>query len=354
MGATYEEIVKEMQDEFETLTGMEANRASDIGIRIKLLAGQLIGMEKRADYILRQVFPQTAIGEFLDMHAQIRGLERKQPLHATGNLTFSRTLPAENDITIPEGTVCTTGTTQDIRFVTTQAAVLSAGGLSVTVPARAVQGGSASNTAAGAVHIMVTPPQGMENVINSVPFRGGDDAEDDEALRRRLLDSYRNISNGTNRAYYKNIVLDDEDVKKAEVLPRVRGRGTVDIVVVPRPGVDFQELSARVKEELAQKREIGVDILLRQAAEITVSAEVNIMLKPNYTEQEVFLRMQEAVEAYSEQLAIGEQVTLAALGNVLYQVEGVENYSFTSPSQDILIGRDEIGVVSLTEIRVPV
>ena len=346
MGATYEEIVKEMQDEFETLTGMEANRASDIGIRIKLLAGQLIGMEKRADYILRQVFPQTAIGEFLDMHAQIRGLERKQPLHATGNLTFSRTFPAENDITIPEGTVCTTGTTQ--------AAVLSAGELSVTVPARAVQGGSASNTAAGAVHIMVTPPQGMENVINSVPFRGGDDAEDDEALRRRLLDSYRNISNGTNRAYYKNIVLDDEDVKKAEVLPRVRGRGTVDIVVVPRPGVDFQELSARVKEELAQKREIGVDILLRQAAEITVSAEVNIMLKPNYTEQEVFVRMQEAVEAYSEQLAIGEQVTLAALGNVLYQVEGVENYSFTSPSQDILIGRDEIGVVSLTEIRVPI
>lgn len=64
--------------------------------------------------------------------------------------------------------------------------------------------------------------------------------------------------------------------------------------------------------------------------------------------------MQDEVNAFSDRLAIGEQVTLAALGNVLYRVEGVDNYSFISPIQDVLIGRDEVGVVSLTEINVPV
>lgn len=354
MGTTYDEVLESLQKQFEALTGMEADRASDIGIRLKLLAGQLTGAEKRADYILKQVFPQTAIGNYLDMHAQVRGLERKQPLHASGSLTFSRSAAAENDITIPESTVCTTGTTEDIRFATTQAGVLAAGELSVNIPARAVKGGTAGNAAAGAVHIMVTPPQGMETVMNPEPFRGGDDAEDDDALRQRLLDSYRNISNGTNKAYYKNIVLGYEDVKKAEILPRVRGRGSVDVVVVPRPGVEFDELSARVEEEIAEKREIGVDVFVRQAAEIAVNIAVNISLAPNYTEQEVFIRMQDEVNAFSDRLAIGEQVTLAALGNVLYRVEGVDNYSFISPIQDVLIGRDEVGVVSLTEINVPV
>lgn len=354
MAATYDEILKALQARFEELTGMEADRASDIGIRLKLLAGQLTGMETRGDYILKQSFPQTAGGEYLEMHARARGLERKQPLNAAGTLMFSRSLPSENDIIIPQGTVCTTGTAEDIRFVTTCAATLAAGELSVKVPAQAVKGGAAGNAAAGAVRIMVTPPQGMESVANPEPFRGGDDAEGDEALRRRLLESYRNISNGTNKAYYKAIVLGYGDVKKAEVLPRVRGRGTVDIVLVPRPGVDFDELAARVEEELGEKREIGVDVLVRRAREVPINVSVNIGLAANYTEQEVFARMQAAVSGYSDRLAIGEHVTLAALGNILYQVEGVANYRFLHPAEDVFIGRDEVGIVNLTEMKVPV
>lgn len=135
MAATYDEILKALQARFEELTGMEADRASDIGIRLKLLAGQLTGMETRGDYILKQSFPQTAGGEYLEMHARARGLERKQPLNAAGTLMFSRSLPSENDIIIPQGTVCTTGTAEDIRFVTTCAATLAAGELSVKVGA---------------------------------------------------------------------------------------------------------------------------------------------------------------------------------------------------------------------------
>ena len=37
MTVTYEEILQQMQLEFERLTGMEADQASDIGIRLKVL-----------------------------------------------------------------------------------------------------------------------------------------------------------------------------------------------------------------------------------------------------------------------------------------------------------------------------
>lgn len=343
---TYEEILEQMQTEFERLTGMQADQASDIGIRLKVLAGQLEEMELKAAYLLRQAFPQTATGDYLDMHAQVRGMERKQAAAAAGALTFSRMLPAQEDIKIPAGTICSTGAVQDIRFVTVQEEILPAGGVRITVPAQALHGGKTGNVAAGAVNVMVTPPQGMETVANLSPFRGGEDSEHDDALRARLLESYRQISNGANAAFYQNIVMGYRDVKKAAVLARARGRGTVDIAVQPRDGVDFESLCQLIAQDLQEKREIGVDIMVRRAVEIPVLVRAQAELLPGYDWEETGSRVRAAVQSYGEGLEIGAPIILAALGNRIFSVEGIANYKILQPQEDIGVGRDEIGVIS--------
>ena len=93
----------------------------------------------QADWVARQAFPQTAEGEYLDLHAQLRSLERKEATRAVGALRFTAGEASENDRAIPLGTVCMTAGL--VRFETTQAAVLSAGATQVDVPAQAVQPG---------------------------------------------------------------------------------------------------------------------------------------------------------------------------------------------------------------------
>ena len=102
MSETYESILSRMQDQFQELAGFPADDASDIGIRLKVLAGELFSACTNLDWLKRQVFPQTAQGIQLDYHAQQRGIQRKSAVRSQGTLEFSREAALLYDVTIPE------------------------------------------------------------------------------------------------------------------------------------------------------------------------------------------------------------------------------------------------------------
>ena len=108
MSETYESILSRMQGRFQELAGFQADDASDIGIRLKVLAGEIFSAYTNLDWLQRQVFPQTAQGSQLDYHAQQRGIQRKSAVCSQGMLEFSREAALLYDVTIPEGTVCAT------------------------------------------------------------------------------------------------------------------------------------------------------------------------------------------------------------------------------------------------------
>lgn len=85
---TYDTILKRMQEKFQSLSGYSADDASDIGIRLKVLAGEIFSMQSYAEWLKRQMFVQTAGGEQLDYHAGQRGLSRKAAQFAQGVLLF--------------------------------------------------------------------------------------------------------------------------------------------------------------------------------------------------------------------------------------------------------------------------
>ena len=118
------EFLQKMQSRYEELTGMKADDASDIGVRLKILAEQLAMLKGQLEEVKRQTFAQTACGEALERHAAARGLSRKPASFARGEVVFSRTVPAAEDIVIPKGTPLTGGSGQ-LRFVTVQEAVLA-------------------------------------------------------------------------------------------------------------------------------------------------------------------------------------------------------------------------------------
>ena len=205
MEKSIDEIYGEMLSAFGEASGYLPHSSCDLAARLYAAAAQIRGLYLQAQWLLDQSFPQTAKGEYLERHAYLRGLSRGIATCATGVLRFGLSAAVGGDLTIKSGTVCMTAA--GIRFATTDNAVLKSGRLYVDVPAVALEPGAQGNVAAGTVTMMAAMPVGIKACTNPEAFSGGDDAEDDEGLRRRLLDSYRRLPNGANAAYYEQTAL---------------------------------------------------------------------------------------------------------------------------------------------------
>ncbi len=340
---TTEEIYLEMMDRFARETGMEPDGTGELAVRMYALAAQVYGLYQEAAWTRRQCFPQTATGEDLDKHAFLRGLTRNPAGRAAGVLRFLVSGTADRDLTIPQGTVAMTAGL--VSFETTREAVLKAGTGYVEVPAQAVQPGPGGNTPAGTIRTMAVAPVGVDGCTNPAAFTGGCEEEGDEALRARVLASYRRLPNGTNAAYYEQEALAVDGVAAVTVLPKNRGIGTVDLYITGRSGLPSAELLDAVQADLEEKREIGVSLRVLAPVGVETDVLVTVKAREGLDASAVCSAVSDALETFFDGTLLGKDLLLARLGQVVYQVEGVENYKFYAPSQDLTVGPGELPVL---------
>ncbi|HCC34486.1 MAG TPA: hypothetical protein DEQ02_02145 [Ruminococcaceae bacterium] len=332
----YEEILDEMKQAYREKTGSEPADDSDVGIRMQVLASQLLALHTRADWLGRQMFALSAEGEYLDMHAGQHGTARKSAVRSAGELSFYMDEPVWYDVEIPEGTVCVTGGINPLRFVTGHAEVIPAGETRCAAVALSEEGG-AYNAAAGTIVFIVNPPQVFLKVTNDAPFSGGTDAESDEELRARLSGLLSRSSNGTNPVFYENAALEHDGVDSAAAVPRARGRGTVDLYLASQGGPASAEVIASVGDELQSKKEINVDLEVKPAASQSLTAEIMVRPAEGFTLEELSPIIKQAVGGYIKDLKIGQDILLAEIGGRIYNIEGVANYRVVSPADDVIV-----------------
>lgn len=337
---TIDEIYEQMLSCFGEQTGLEPKEGTDLSARLYALAAQVYSLYVQADWVTRQAFPQTAEGEYLDRHAQLRGLERKAAVAARGTVRFTAGEAWETQREIPEGTVCMTAGL--IRFETTQAGVLSPGELTADVPVRALEAGTAGNVAAGAIVSMAVAPMGISSCTNPEPCAGGADGEGDEQLRERILDTFRRLPNGANAAFYEQEALSFDQVAAATVIPRPRGVGSVDVVVSTLAGIPDQQLLTELQDYFEQRREIAVDVQVRAPQTRTVDVTVQVAAQGGWDAAQARANVKAALESWFDGKLLGQDVLLARLGSLIYQCEGVENYAIISPTADVAMGEDEL------------
>ena len=252
---------------------------------------------------------------------------------------------------IPEGTICSTSEAEPIRVATTQTATLSANTLSVTVNAKSETAGANQNTGVGSIKVMVTPPSAITSVINEDAFTGGMNAESDDELRERIIESYRNISNGTNSAFYQEQALKHEEIYSASVVAKKRGVGTVDVYVASRGGLPEDSIVAELQAEISELRELNVDVKVNKAESIEVAVGVDISVKAGYSFDELKQQCIENITEYFNTLKIGEPCLVAAIGNAVYTVPGVENYYIVSSiSTDRYMSETQLAVLGTVQI----
>lgn len=340
---TIEELYEQMRADFSARIGTAVGDGCDLAARMYALAAQIYALQVHSDWVRRQCFPQTAQGENLDHHAQMRSLERKKATRAAGVVRFCAQIAAETVRSIPAGTVCMTAGL--VRFETAQDAVLEAGEMWVDVPVQAVEPGQAGNVPAGSITAMAVAPVGIASCTNLAHCSGGVDEEDDESLRARILDTFRSLPNGTNAAYYRQLALSDDEVAAAVVVSRPRGVGSVDVVVTSHAGVPGEELLNRLSASIGEQREIAVDVQVLAPETLPVSLEAQVAVKSGYSAETVLEQVKNALNGYFTGELLGQDVLLVKLGSIVYNCEGVENYRILSPQADAAVEKTQLPVL---------
>ena len=312
---------------YQEFSGYQPSEESDVMLRMRVLAGEIYKEKVYAAYILRQMFPSTAEGEYLDKHAAQRLLTRKAATKATGSVVFTAAEAEHDAITVPAGTVvCTAADTK--RFVTNADCVIPPESRMAGVTVTAEQPGSSYNVAAQTVGIIVTPVIGIGEVKNVSRFTGGSDRETDDKLRERIADSFRNISNGTNAAYYRALAMSVDGVYSASAVGCGRGAGTVDVYISGRgttlPAVKLQE----VQTLIAGARELNVDVRVLSPSAVNINLYIKLTTDEGYVFADVANAVRTAVSDYIDGLGIGHDVLLSDIGEIVYHIKGVKAYRF--------------------------
>ena len=346
---TAEEIYQEMLACFGERTGLEPREGCDLSARLYALAAQVCSLYVHADGGGRLASPQTAGGEYLHRPAPLRGLARKRPVAAEGVVRFTAGEAAASPREIPRGTVCMTAGL--IRFETTKQAVLEAGVLTADVPVRALEPGAAGNISAGAIVSMAVAPLGISGCANLQPFAGGADGEGDEALRERVLDTFRRLPNGANAAFYQQGALSFDQVAAAAVISRPRGVGSVDVVPATLEGVPGEELLEQLQDYFEQRREIAVELVVRAPETRTVDVSVLVEPEEGRDSAQVLERVKRAVRGLFTGKLLGQNVLLARLGSLIYGCEGVANYVIAAPAADVPVDADVLPVLGTLTVE---
>ena len=346
---TIDGIYQEMLSCFGERTGLEPREGCDLSVRLYAVAAQVYSLYIQADWVIRQAFPQTAEGEYLDRHAQLRGVERKPAVAAEGSVRFTAGEAAGTAREIPRGTVCMTAGL--VRFETTRTGVLEAGKLTVEVPVRALEPGAAGNISAGAIVSMAVAPIGISACINPKGFAGGADGERDDALRMRVLDTFQRLPNGANTAFYQQGALSFDQVAAAAVIPRPRGVGSVDIVPATLAGLPGAELLEELKEYFDERREIAVDLRVRAPETEVVNITVRVEPEAGRNKEEVLRRVEDTLRGWFTGKLLGQDILLARLGELIYHCDGVANYAVAAPAADRLMGDDVLPVLGTLRVE---
>lgn len=331
---TYDEIYTRMKEKYETESGFEIDPASDIAIRLKVLAGEIYNAQCSLDWLKRQMFADTATGEYLDYMAEQRGITRKAATKATGTLVFSVNEVLNYPIEIPEGTVVATNGQTPVRVYTTEAAVLPQATYSVTVNAEAEQPGYSGNIGSGTAEVPVSVPAGIDSVTNNT-FIGGDDEESDGTLRERIKDSFYSRPNPANPAFFKQIAMSVEGIDKVGTIDRYNGTGTVGIFVA-RKDYDVTDAAiAEVNALIQSKKPVGTYANVIRATHLDVDLDVTVTARSGYEEAEVVDLISNAFIDYVGSLDVGKTFNLSNLGQYLFKTGCIESYTYDGSMQNV-------------------
>ncbi len=321
---------------------------------IELWAWGLYQMYQFLALVLKQAFPSSATGLWLELHCKQVGVDKLTKTKGKGIVYLTRTTTTGN-VPVPSGRIFKTlpdilGNTYS--YISLFDVVLTDGAGEVAVEVEAVEYGSGSNVTTGQITEIVTHIPGIDAVENRSDWltSEGSDDEEDEALRERYFLVWAETDGCTKRAYtsWARSVPGVSSVMIMDQHPR--GQGTVDVVVLGSAGIPTQSLLDAVAAEIDDKKPINDDVEVVAPTEIAVNVDCSVELTGGLVDDikaDIETRIR-ALFSYSgdDFLQISQDVMLSKLTAVVMGAsQHIKKVTFTSPSFDIEVTTSQLAVL---------
>ena len=287
--------------------------------------------------ISKQILPDSAKVEYLERHAGIWGLTRKQASASTGELLCTGT----NGSVIPAGTVWERA--DGIRYVTDSDATISSGSASVAVTAE--DAGADGDYEAEAQLTLVGYVAGLDQLatVGAEGLAGGADIESDDDLRGRIIERIQEPPHGGSLKDYIRWAKEISGVTRVFVYPERTGEGTVGVTVLTDNAtggpIPAQQVIDDVQAHIDQVRPVtaAVSVFACVAAPVDFSIEVSpdtaaIRTAVESELADFFLRESEPEGA----------LKLSRIGEAISQAAGEFSHHVTSPAADPEAGAGEL------------
>lgn len=306
--------------------------------------------------VIKLIFPQWSYGQFLDYHANDRGLVRREATAAFGQVTITG---AAGSI-IPAGSVFSTASVNGAASVDyeTLEEVQIPESETVTVDVQCTQTGIIGNTGANTIVLVASRLTGIKSVNNAEPLTGGTDEEDDDALIQRISEYDR--SQGDNYvgsvSDYKRWATSVDGVGSATIIPAQDTTGLVTIILTDSNGAPATEQLCTLvynhimRPDNPDERLAPVNALLNVVppATIEISIKATIELTDNAT-------LDSVKEAFASKLALYLPVAMdegeikyTRVAAALAATEGANDFS------GLQIGFDTDGTVTYGTSNIPI
>lgn len=323
---------------------------SDYYARASSLAAVAEGIYAHQKWLIKQFFPDTSDTEFLEKHAGLRGIRRRNATYASGR---GATITGQLNAKIPAGLQIKT---DDNRFYeTTDGAVISDGGY-VVVPVRSLATGATQNIKVATKASFMAAPVGVQTDVILNEVIGATDAETDASLLERLLELIRRPPAGGNKYDYRNWALSVDGVSAAYVYPLRRGLGTVDIAITADNDVPSDETIRRVQAYIDDVRPVTAKESKVVKPDVT-KINFNIQVKlSGVTLFEIKQAIQTALGDYFNTLIPGDDLIVSQCEAVVNNLVGVVDRKFITPranrNADVInkIEWFRLGLVTVTEM----
>lgn len=242
-----------------------------------------------------QAFIQTATGESLENLAVIANLTRRGATPAVRIGVFDMAVPIGSRFSTINGA-------DSINFtVTAGTGTPNQYELTADTP------GSMGNDYTGPI-LPITAIPGLTSASITSILIPGEDVEDDETFRQRIISALREPGYGGNIANYRTWLEAIDGVGPAQIWPVWNGGGTVKLSVL---GADLLPASAQLLENVQNAIDpppnqglglglapIGATVTVVAPDEVTVNVSATVALSPSYTLDQVRPLVTEALESY--------------------------------------------------------
>lgn len=323
--------------ELSRLAGSSALLRSDAEVLARVLAAASYGRYGHQAYIADQILPDTADEETLLRMAQARLKRgRLEAVAATGTATFAGAASAPLDA----GTLLQRE--DGVRFRVTTTVTLT--GTSGTAKLEALDAGPLGNTPAGTVLRFVSPVLGVKETVtvDAPGLQGGVAQESIEALRARVIRSYRVIPHGGSQSDYVTWALEVAGVTRAWVVRHWMGPGTVGLFFMRDSDVDPIPSPAAcevVRAYIEKERPVTAELYVLPPAEKPVQYELKVSPDSSAVRRAVEAAL---IDLHNRESALGAELLLSHIREAISGATGERDHHVISPAGNVAAAANQL------------